>query len=42
MDAQIQNLRKERLTCLDYITLASINLGSLMPMDTEDEQISTF
>jgi hypothetical protein len=37
--AQIQNLRKERLTFLDHSTLASINLGSLMPVDVEDEQI---
>lgn len=37
--AQVQNLRKERLTYLDHATLESINLGSLMPMDIEDEQI---
>lgn len=37
--AQIQNLRKERLTYLDHTTLDSINLETLMPADVDDEQI---
>lgn len=37
--AQVQNLRKERLTYLDHTDLESIDLESLMPMDVEDEHI---
>lgn len=40
--AQVQNLREGQLTCLEHITLDSIDLGSLMPMDVEDEQISKY
>ncbi|KAF2827693.1 beta-glucosidase [Ophiobolus disseminans] len=39
--AQIQNLRKERLTYLDHATLESISLGSLIPVEVDDEHIST-
>jgi hypothetical protein len=36
---QIQNLQKERLTYLDHATLESIDLGGLLPIDVDDEQI---
>jgi hypothetical protein len=36
---QYQNLRKERLTFLDPVILASIDLAQLMPLEVDDEYI---